>query len=80
VCPGIIATRLTARAFDAAIDPNRLRRHWDNLHAIGRMGTPEDIAPVIVFLATDEARFIVGAKIVADGGLSIGIRLDSADE
>jgi meso-butanediol dehydrogenase/(S,S)-butanediol dehydrogenase/diacetyl reductase len=76
VCPGIIATPLTARAFDAAEDPDRLRRHWDNLHALGRMGTPEDIAPVIVFLATDEARFIVGAEIVADGGLSIGIRLD----
>lgn len=79
VCPGIIATPLTARAFDAAEDPDRLRRHWDNLHAIGRMGAPEDIAPVIVFLATDAARFIVGAEIVADGGLSIGIRLDPVD-
>jgi NAD(P)-dependent dehydrogenase (short-subunit alcohol dehydrogenase family) len=76
VCPGIIATPLTARAFEAADDPERLRRHWDKLHAIGRMGMPEDIAPVIVFLATDDARFIVGAEIVADGGLSIGIPLD----
>jgi NAD(P)-dependent dehydrogenase (short-subunit alcohol dehydrogenase family) len=79
VCPGIIATPLTARAFDTAEDPDRLRAYWDNLHALGRMGTPEDIAPVIVFLATDAARFIVGAEIVADGGLSIGIRLDPVD-
>jgi meso-butanediol dehydrogenase/(S,S)-butanediol dehydrogenase/diacetyl reductase len=80
VCPGIIATPLTARAFEAAEDPEQLRRHWDNLHAIGRMGTPEDIAPVIVFLATDDARFIIGAEIVADGGLSIGIPLDPTKE
>jgi NAD(P)-dependent dehydrogenase (short-subunit alcohol dehydrogenase family) len=79
VCPGIIATPMTARAFEAADDPDALRHYWDNLHAIGRMGTPEDIAPVIVFLATDEARFIVGAEIVADGGMSIGFRLDPAD-
>jgi meso-butanediol dehydrogenase / (S,S)-butanediol dehydrogenase / diacetyl reductase len=79
VCPGIIATPMTARAFAAADDPDALQRHWDNLHAIGRMGTPEDIAPVIVFLTTDEARFIVGAEIVVDGGMSIGFRLDPAD-
>ncbi|HEX5193665.1 MAG TPA: SDR family oxidoreductase [Solirubrobacteraceae bacterium] len=76
VCPGIIATPLTARAFEASEDPDRLRLHWDSLHAIGRIGTPEDIAGVIVFLATDEARFIIGAEIVVDGGLSIGIPLD----
>lgn len=76
VCPGIIATPMTARAFEATDDPDGLRRHWGNLHAIGRMGTPEDIAPVIVFLTTDDARFIVGAEIVADGGMSIGSRID----
>jgi NAD(P)-dependent dehydrogenase (short-subunit alcohol dehydrogenase family) len=80
VCPGIIATPLTDRAFEAPEDPYRLRRHWDSLHAIGRMGRRRTSRPWSCFSATDEARFIVGAEIVADGGLSIGLSLDQVDE
>jgi NAD(P)-dependent dehydrogenase (short-subunit alcohol dehydrogenase family) len=39
---------------------------------MGRMGDPEDdIAPVVAFLASDEARFITGATIPVDGGLHV---------
>jgi NAD(P)-dependent dehydrogenase (short-subunit alcohol dehydrogenase family) len=38
---------------------------------IGRMGTPEDIANGILFLASDEASFITGAELVIDGGFTV---------
>jgi meso-butanediol dehydrogenase/(S,S)-butanediol dehydrogenase/diacetyl reductase len=75
VCPGIIDTPMTRPMLAAQPDPEATRRHWDSLHAIGRMGQPEDIAETIVFLATDEARFMAGSELVVDGGLSIGTRI-----
>ena len=40
------------------------------LHPLGRMGTAEDIAAAIVFLASDESAFMTGAELVIDGGYS----------
>jgi 3-oxoacyl-[acyl-carrier protein] reductase len=39
---------------------------------MGRVGEPEDIADVIVFLASDAARYITGQVLVVDGGLLVG--------
>jgi NAD(P)-dependent dehydrogenase (short-subunit alcohol dehydrogenase family) len=39
-------------------------------HPIGRLGTPNDIAKGIVFLASDDAAFMTGAGLVVDGGLT----------
>ena len=38
---------------------------------IGRMGRPEEIAALVAFLASDEARYITGQELAVDGGLSI---------
>jgi NAD(P)-dependent dehydrogenase (short-subunit alcohol dehydrogenase family) len=75
VCPGIIDTPMTQPMLAAEPDPEATRRHWGSLHAIGRMGRPEEIAEAIVFLATDEAGFMAGSELVVDGGLSIGTRI-----
>jgi NAD(P)-dependent dehydrogenase (short-subunit alcohol dehydrogenase family) len=41
-----------------------------NLHPIGRLGEPEDVAKAILFLASDDAAFITGSELVVDGGLT----------
>ena len=41
---------------------------WKNAQPIGRLGEPEEVANLICFLASDEAKFIIGSSIVIDGG------------
>lgn len=47
----------------------RFRERLEGAHPLGRLGTPEEIAAVACFLASDDASFITGAAIVADGGV-----------
>ena len=63
--PGAIVTAITAPTF--AENPE-FRAHWENKAALGRLGQPEDVAPLAAFLASEEARFISGHGIYADGG------------
>jgi NAD(P)-dependent dehydrogenase (short-subunit alcohol dehydrogenase family) len=64
ICPGTIRTRLTADIVD------RVERAAKEGHGIplGRVGEPEDIARCALFLASDDAAFVSGAHLVADGG------------
>jgi len=64
VCPGFVYTRLTKKATEI---PEVLET-LEDLHPIGRLGKPEEIANVIAFLASDEASFVVGATWLVDGG------------
>jgi NAD(P)-dependent dehydrogenase (short-subunit alcohol dehydrogenase family) len=68
ICPGIIATA----QFKDLIQQNSNEK-WaaQEVHPIRRWGEPEDVAWAVVFLAADEAKFITGATIVVDGGLTI---------
>ena len=68
ICPGPTDTPMSHRGRAASGDPEAyLRRRLDNI-PLGRIGTPEEIADVASFLCSDEASFITGAAIVADGG------------
>ncbi|GAP66937.1 short-chain dehydrogenase/reductase SDR [Mizugakiibacter sediminis] len=49
-------------------DLEQHRRETDALHPLGHMGEPDDIAWGVVYLASDEARFVTGAELVIDGG------------
>jgi len=68
VCPGFIDTRATQILGRDRAD--ELRRVYAEAHPIGRVGQADEIASTVLFLASDEASFITGAAIVADGGLT----------
>ena len=68
VCPGFVKTSLIA---PLEKDPVRLGR-ITALHPLGRLGEPDDIANMILFLASDEASWITGQAIAVDGGFTAG--------
>lgn len=68
VQPGAIATGMTRPMFEN--NPDSLS-YYVGRSALGRIGQPEDIADVMVFLATDDARFITGQGIMVDGGVMV---------
>lgn len=73
VCPGFIDTPMIKGYFDAQPDPDLARRFATQIHPLGRLGTPLDIADGFVYLASDEARWVTGTSLVIDGGLTSGI-------
>ena len=52
-------------------DPAGARRIAESKQPVLRLGTPEDIAGLVAFLTSDDAKFMIGANVVADGGVTI---------
>jgi len=67
VAPGYVTTDMTADHFS---DPAIFQRAMER-HPLGRMGTPDDVADVVAFLCSDQARFITGQSINVSGGFLI---------
>jgi len=74
VCPASVDTGLLQTAFHASGDPALARVRNIERHPLGRLGTPEDIASLALFLVSDEASWITGGTYVIDGGASIARR------
>ena len=68
ICPGIVDTEMVAEFITKAPDLEAARRQREALHPLGRFGTPEDIAHLAVYLASDESSWVTGAAIPIDGG------------
>ena len=62
VCPGVTRTPMTSYITDD------MEREWARYYPLGRLGRPEDIAPMIAFLASSQASWITGQAISVSGG------------
>ncbi|MCM8775552.1 MAG: 3-oxoacyl-[acyl-carrier-protein] reductase [Candidatus Omnitrophica bacterium] len=65
IAPGFIKTRMTEKL------PQEIQEKVRGQIALGRFGEPKEMADVVVFLASDNSRYITGQVIVVDGGLTI---------
>ncbi len=70
ICPGTVRTPIWTERLAARPDLFERLARW---YPLGRVAEPEEIAAVALFLASDEASFVTGAVIVADGGLTAGM-------
>jgi NAD(P)-dependent dehydrogenase (short-subunit alcohol dehydrogenase family) len=68
ICPSFVETDLTAAVLSTAPDPQAVCRERAAAHPIGRLGKPEDIAGLAVFLASDESSWVTGSAFPVDGG------------
>lgn len=67
VCPGSICTPLLERYYEAQSDPVGTRRLDKAAHPLG-LGTPEDVANGVLYLASDRSTYVTGHTLVVDGG------------
>jgi NAD(P)-dependent dehydrogenase (short-subunit alcohol dehydrogenase family) len=68
ICPGAVDTPMMAHVLHS--ENKRLREGFERSHPIGRVGTPEDIAPMALYLASDESSWVTGSVFTIDGGNS----------
>jgi meso-butanediol dehydrogenase / (S,S)-butanediol dehydrogenase / diacetyl reductase len=73
ICPGYIDAGLAEGYFEAQSDPVAARAAAGSLHALGRIGRPEEVAKLAVFLAGRDSSFMTGSAVVVDGGLGSGL-------
>lgn len=71
ICPGTVDTPSLAERIRASGDEELARQAFIDRQPMKRLGTPEEIANVAVYLASDESRFMTGQTIVIDGGITL---------
>ena len=72
VCPGTVDSPWVGRLLDGAEDPAKLRESLIARQPLGRLGTPEEVADAVIYLASPAASFITGTALVIDGGITAG--------
>lgn len=65
ICPGVIWTPMVQRFTGGS---EEARQQFAQIEPVGRMGTPEEVAAMALFLASDDASFVTGAALPVDGG------------
>jgi 2-keto-3-deoxy-L-fuconate dehydrogenase len=71
VCPGTVDTPSLGERINANEDPEAARKAFIARQPMGRLAQAEEIAPVVVFLASDESVFATGQAFTVDGGITI---------
>jgi NAD(P)-dependent dehydrogenase (short-subunit alcohol dehydrogenase family) len=69
--PGVMETPILRKVMAEVDDPQALYAQWVSIHPIGRLGKPEEIGSLALYLASDEASFATGGEFVIDGGSSL---------
>ena len=75
VHPGTIMTPMVEGMVSFDDDEERREKRLQtltNMHPVGRIGAPKDIADAILFLASDNSTFMTGSEVVVDGGITAG--------
>lgn len=80
ICPGTIDTPMLRNALSQSSNPEELMQECIDMHPIGRIGNPEEVAELVGFLCDDKATFITGEAIRIDGGLGITIAGSKRDQ
>jgi NAD(P)-dependent dehydrogenase (short-subunit alcohol dehydrogenase family) len=66
ICPGLILTPTSDHSFDA-----RMKAAWQRHTPMNRLGRPDDVAHLAVYLACDESEYVTGQALVVDGGFTM---------
>ena len=71
VHPGVIRTAMLDKVMAQVPNPDELMAGFVAVHPIGHIGEPDDIAEMVLYLASDRSKFVTGAQMVVDGGATI---------
>jgi len=74
ICPGYIDTPMLEQFYPDDVDPAAARQEAEFVHPLRTIGTPTDMANLVFWLASDEARYATGQLWVLDGGLSAQVQ------
>jgi len=71
LCPGTVDTPSLRGRIAAAADPVQAEKDFVARQPMGRLATVDDITPLVVYLLSDESRFVTGQAVLVDGGVTI---------
>lgn len=68
ICPGVIDTAMNRRNLEKSVDKESVQQRWKEVTPLGRMGTPEEVARTVLYLASEMSSFTTGIGLLIDGG------------
>ena len=71
LCPGTVDTPSLRGRISSAADPVQAERDFVARQPMGRLASVDDLVPMVVYLLSDESRFMTGQAVLVDGGVTI---------